>query len=232
MGKCEDKDGEFHFLFLFFKAFHSPSCEAKLPISSFTFLFLSASLRKRKTTTRDLQFRILSQSKISRLRKKQCLLASSRHILTCPWPPSASRWPGSASPSWSPSGRPCAPAWTCAWDAPSPSPALCCRASSHSPTCRSRDKGLNERNFLARPPSRQSPSAACTYTSTVLGVRSFRGIGFFLSNTRRGCAEGASLMVSRISLWSSCREEWDHQQTHTRTHTEHGLYYHHLIINA
>lgn len=37
--------GGFHFFFFLFRAFHSPSWVAKLPKSSFTFLFLSASLK-------------------------------------------------------------------------------------------------------------------------------------------------------------------------------------------
>lgn len=41
----EDWDFKFHFLFLLFRAFHSPSWVAKLPKSSFTFLFLSESLK-------------------------------------------------------------------------------------------------------------------------------------------------------------------------------------------
>lgn len=41
----EKRDFVFHFLFLLFRAFHSPSWVAKLPKSSFTFLFLSESLK-------------------------------------------------------------------------------------------------------------------------------------------------------------------------------------------
>lgn len=41
----EGWDSVLHFLFLLFRAFHSPSWVAKLPKSSFTFLFLSASLK-------------------------------------------------------------------------------------------------------------------------------------------------------------------------------------------
>lgn len=44
-----------------------------------------------------------------------------------------------------------------------------------------------------------------TYTSTILGVSSFRGIGFFFSKTSGVRVTGALLMAARISLWSS----WD-----------------------
>jgi len=58
-----------------------------------------------------------------------------RVIRTCPWPRWASLWPGSESPSWSPSERPWTPSCTCASGAPSPSPLWCCHVSSRSPTC-------------------------------------------------------------------------------------------------
>lgn len=58
----------FHFLFLFFRAFHSPSWEAKLPISSFTFLFLSASLRDKQTIEiHSLEFSTKQQQKVCSL---------------------------------------------------------------------------------------------------------------------------------------------------------------------
>lgn len=47
----EDGDCASHFLFLLFRAFHSPSWVAKLPKSSLTFLFLSASLKHMTRTT-------------------------------------------------------------------------------------------------------------------------------------------------------------------------------------
>ncbi len=57
-----------------------------------------------------------------------------RVIRTCSWPPRASLWPGSASPSWSPSERPWTPSCTCASIAPSLAPLWCCHASFRSPT--------------------------------------------------------------------------------------------------
>lgn len=47
MERINDEVSVFHFPFLLFRAFHSPSWVAKLPKSSFTFLFLSASLKRR-----------------------------------------------------------------------------------------------------------------------------------------------------------------------------------------
>lgn len=41
------------------------------------------------------------------------------------------------------------------------------------------------------------------YTSTILGVNSFRGIGFFFSNTSRLLGTEELLMFSRMELWSS-----------------------------
>lgn len=110
-----------YFLFFLFRAFHSPSWEAKLPKSSFTFLFLSVSLQHKDKTT------------LSRFHWRRHSRFSSR---TSGWPRWASLWPGSASPSWAPSERPWTPSYTCAAVAPSPSPLWCSRASSRNPAWR------------------------------------------------------------------------------------------------
>lgn len=128
-------------------------------------------------------------------------------IPTCSWPRWASLWPGSASPSWSPSERPWTPSCTCAAVAPSLSPLWCCHASFHSPTWQISHKEIRE--FFNRCRTRtlacfMSRFQSFAYTSTILGVSSFRGMGFFLSNTSRLWATGALLMASRISPWSSC----------------------------
>lgn len=49
------KDFVLHFLFFLFRAFHSPSWVAKLPKSSLTFLFLSASLKHQTYKVRAAQ---------------------------------------------------------------------------------------------------------------------------------------------------------------------------------
>lgn len=49
-----------------------------------------------------------------------------------------------------------------------------------------------------------------THTSTILGVNSFRGIGFFFSNTKGLWVVGVPSMAARISLWSS----WDTNKRH------------------
>lgn len=123
----EDRDCVSHFLFLFFRAFHSPSWVAKLPKSSRTFLFLSASLKHTTSTTLEAFPRNLSSLLVL---VWYCMLSSP----TCSWPRWASLWPGSVSPSWSPSERPWTPSCTCAAVAPSLSPLWCCHASFHSPT--------------------------------------------------------------------------------------------------
>lgn len=123
--KKKKTDSGFHFLFFLFRAFHSPSWVAKLPRSSFTFLFLSASLK---------------HTALNMLRALQCFWFTSTHtnkrfLHTCSWPRWAFLWPGSESPSWSPSALPWTPFCTCASVAPSLSPLWCCHASFRSPSC-------------------------------------------------------------------------------------------------
>lgn len=122
----EDWRFVFHFLFLLFRAFHSPSWVPKLPKSSFTFLFLSASLKHKAG--------IGLEASSNRNTSQEHFGSKLRLIPTCSWLRWASLGPRSASPSWFPSERPWTPSCTCASFAPSLSPLWCCHASFRSPT--------------------------------------------------------------------------------------------------